>query len=403
MLFTKNLEELTKDDVIAFCQKFNEGIRVEYKSNFDTNVKNKIPKIISSFANSYGGVLILGIKTENGVPVEPFEGFEKPQRSEIELTIEEKCLENIYPLLRSAVKVIDIEGTKNIFVVIEVQQSSIAPHAIENDTKMYIRTGNQSKPYDLADIKKIEMLLHKRNQSEKYVKEIEDKYDYFYRKVHNQLINDTVPQITVTIRPSFLQGSIFDLNTLFNTTKKVEINNDNYFQVGEGINRFDSGVFSYDINNEIKEHIFNYCGTFGDVITNQSLTKRRTDKLEWYIEFSEIVYIVGRHFLFSNQLYKNCNFFGDIIADILIKNVSMQAISFEGGWKEGKHLHSVQHEVNNTINSNSVYLQTKLDDTVTDLLYNVIWAFNQGYDSITPQRLYHYVKDVLIKNNVFIT
>lgn len=66
MFFTTPLSEIDYEDVVAFCKKFSEGIRVEYKANFDTSVRRKIPKVVSSFANSYGGILILGVITENG-------------------------------------------------------------------------------------------------------------------------------------------------------------------------------------------------------------------------------------------------------------------------------------------------------------------------------------------------
>jgi hypothetical protein len=46
-------------DIRAFCARFNEGIRVEYKSTFDENVRRALPKVVSSFANSLGGVLII--------------------------------------------------------------------------------------------------------------------------------------------------------------------------------------------------------------------------------------------------------------------------------------------------------------------------------------------------------
>lgn len=39
----------------------DEGYKVEYKSTFDKSVKDKIPAIITSFANSEGGWLIIGI------------------------------------------------------------------------------------------------------------------------------------------------------------------------------------------------------------------------------------------------------------------------------------------------------------------------------------------------------
>lgn len=403
MLFIKNLDEINQEDIITFCNKYSEGIRVEYKSNFDGNVRNKISKVVSSFANSYGGILILGVKTENGIPIEPYEGFEQPTREEIELTIEELCLSNIFPVLIPTVKVVGIKDSKNVFVVIEIHESSTAPHAIENSTKMYIRTGNQSKPYDLADLDRIELLLQKRSLSVKIVDGILQKYNYFHQRVHEQITNKSLPEISVKIMPLFMQGQIVDLQNLYLTSRKTEINNDNYFRVGGGINRFDSGVFSSDVNNDINEFIFNYCGIFGEIITNMSLTKIDDGKGEWYIRFLEIILIIGRQLLFAGNLYKNCNYLGDIKIDIEINNVMNQLLVFTGGWKEGRSYYSLQSQISNSINTNSLTINDELDNIISELLYNIIWAFNQGIDSVSQEEIYIFVKDVLIKNNVFIT
>lgn len=59
MLFSKPISSLTFRDVEEFCSRFHEGMRVEYKSTFDSNVKSSLAKVLSSLANSYGGILII--------------------------------------------------------------------------------------------------------------------------------------------------------------------------------------------------------------------------------------------------------------------------------------------------------------------------------------------------------
>ena len=56
----KNLDELTYDD-LKILADIEEGYIVEYKSVFDSSVKKKIPQIFTSFANSEGGWLIIGV------------------------------------------------------------------------------------------------------------------------------------------------------------------------------------------------------------------------------------------------------------------------------------------------------------------------------------------------------
>lgn len=147
-----------------FCGKFNEGLRVEYKRDFDANVREKLPKVISSFANSHGGVLVIGVNTVNGAPQPPFEGFEPPAREEFALTVENICLQNITPPVLPRTTVVPSDVGNRVFLVIEVEESGEAPHAIENSKKVYVRTGNAANPYDLADVDLIIDLVKRRKE-----------------------------------------------------------------------------------------------------------------------------------------------------------------------------------------------------------------------------------------------
>jgi hypothetical protein len=150
MLFPER--PITAEHVRAFCAKFNEGYRVEYKRNFDANVREKAPKVLASFANSHGGVLVIGVNAPGGVPQPPFEGFEPAPRDEYPLTVENICLQNVYPPLLPRTTVVKSDIGERIFLVIEIDESSQTPHAIENSTQVYVRTGNAANPYELADV-----------------------------------------------------------------------------------------------------------------------------------------------------------------------------------------------------------------------------------------------------------
>lgn len=324
MLFIKNIDDIDENDVIAFCKKYDEGLRVEYKSNFGTSVKNKLPKVISSFANSYGGVLILGIRTDKGVAQEPYEGFEKPSREEIKLSIENKCLTNIYPLIIPSVKVIEIKKSNNVFVVIEIQESSNAPHAIENSTKMYVRTGNQSKPYDLADLNEIQTLLKKRNKSDsdETKKRLINRYKIFESILYEKITDKSKPNITITITPLFVHRQISDLQTLYESSKEFKLDNCIPFNIAGNLNRFDMGVYSSWVYNEEKKFIINYCGTNGEIVTHQSLEVKEYDEL--FITVYSIIKIMANILLFSDFLYKKCKYLGDIELTVDIQNVLNQ-------------------------------------------------------------------------------
>lgn len=177
MLFSKPITDLTFEDVEAFCKRFSENIRVEYKSTFDNSVRNKLAKALASFANSYGGVLIIGIKTKSGVPVEPFDGiaFVDP---EPRLTVENICRSSIFPEPIIYQQLVPSRLPGSAFLVIQVNESPKAPHAIENSTQVYVRTGDSANPTTLADMAMIERLLLRR-------REVLGRWDEFYGESAN--------------------------------------------------------------------------------------------------------------------------------------------------------------------------------------------------------------------------
>ncbi len=173
MLFPKPVSDLEHQDVEKFCERFTENIRVEYKSTFDHNVKKKIPRVISAFANAYGGVLMIGVDTKKGVPQKPFEGitFVDP---EPRLTLENICRENIFPEVPVYSQVVQSSVAGKAFLVVEVNESPKAPHAIENSTQVYVRTGDSVEPNALANLELIERLLLRR-------REVLERWNDFYQ------------------------------------------------------------------------------------------------------------------------------------------------------------------------------------------------------------------------------
>jgi hypothetical protein len=69
------LDLFTAQRILEACAHFNDGLCVEYKGNFDGKRQGPTAEGRFAFANSQGGVLIIGVKTVNGVRVKPIEGF----------------------------------------------------------------------------------------------------------------------------------------------------------------------------------------------------------------------------------------------------------------------------------------------------------------------------------------
>ncbi len=194
-LFTKPFSEIEFDDIEAFCEKWPEGVRVEYKRQ----IPNTIPKSVSSFANTLGGILIFGVETnENNKAILPIEGM--PSDRGMQERIEESAFTGIYPPVTQEVKVCDVpDKNGNVVVLVRVNESPEAPHAIQNKTKVYLRVGSTTQP---ADIDRIEYMLKRREKpqelSNRIINRIKERIaDYWC------LTSQPVPNLTLIARPLF--------------------------------------------------------------------------------------------------------------------------------------------------------------------------------------------------------
>jgi hypothetical protein len=97
-IFQKSFDNITGADIKNLIYiKYEERQRMEYKREMYGNKdedKRKMLRDISSFANAYGGYLIIGIEHENGIPREIID----IDNAEMERDrIEKSCLANIEP------------------------------------------------------------------------------------------------------------------------------------------------------------------------------------------------------------------------------------------------------------------------------------------------------------------
>src|SRR5207249_907476 len=154
------LRDIQFQHVVEFCETWREGVRVEYKKL----LTDQIPKVVASFANTFGGIWVIGVELDltTNQPQFPIKGFAKERG--IEERITEACWKGIYPPLTPMVQVIDVpSASENIVVVVKVPESIEAPHAVEGSTKVYVRVNSTSQPIDLAEIDRIDYLLKRRH------------------------------------------------------------------------------------------------------------------------------------------------------------------------------------------------------------------------------------------------
>ena len=119
-----------------------EGYAVEYKSTWDKDVKKKLPKIMTSFANADGGWLFVGIDDEGG-----YAGI-SDERADFDQTIAQIVHRHISPVPRFETRFVPCSDDKGVLVVNVF--AGIEPPYL-SDGSVFIRVGSSSEKYGPAD------------------------------------------------------------------------------------------------------------------------------------------------------------------------------------------------------------------------------------------------------------
>ena len=210
-MFDKLLGRVTFEDLVAFCERFPEGVRVEYKRE-----PAHIDKIVASLANTVGGFFVIGVRTDDkNMPVLPIEGM--PAKRGIEEQIVQIAHTAIYPALTPAVKILDVSGKDaRVVVVVKVAESIDAPHAVDDATKVYVRVGSTTPPYQLADVDRIEYLLKRRQEPERRREEI------IQRMVQRSPYLNHDAKCRVVIAPVYPRGVLLPMDELIERARIIQ-------------------------------------------------------------------------------------------------------------------------------------------------------------------------------------
>jgi hypothetical protein len=395
---------ITTRQVHEVCARFNEGLRVEYKEIFDRNVREQLPKIISSFANSQGGVLIIGVRAVNGVPQEPFEGFEIAPREEYPLTVENICLSNIHPPVLPRIDVVPTEVPDRAFLIVEVQESLEAPHAIENSRKVYVRTGNSANPYDLAEVDHIIDLMKRRREPEerrlRLLISAEDR--------SHQSIQPNRPISKISILPNFPRKPLCTSQQAWEfLLRNRNVLNNNYenslIRIPDGAGSLRTRAANEPNVSSQYEELNNYGLLFAS----------RQFRFEaWYgqdarqqLAFMDLFQPLLRMTLLADRFYPAHGYDGSLLAHASLDNIAGLAMRFV----RAENMLDMQTLEDFTCHANVVsaqrlisfeYLHTQRLDFLTDILLQLTWPFWQSMQDPPAARLRNFVQTLIHESGV---
>ena len=373
-MFTKPIDEITFEDVKSFCKEWAEGVRVEYKSEITVN--RHIPKIVSSFANTYGGIFLIGVEADqknnrvNAIP-----GI--LQQNGIEEQIQQSALTGIYPGVMPEIKLVGVPNTDKVVVVVRVDESVQAPHAIQNSTRVYVRTGSITSPYDLADIDRLTYMLKRREDSQAVAQQILNRIEV--RAGRGFRPSPEKPDITIIAKPVFPYRpviSVSDINT-FCETRLYPLR-----RIEGGIYSTDGGRYVEYINTnvyiEFNEHGIVYRRALLSISGEEDI-----DCSQFLLYIKDLV----KH---TMDLYKKCEYLGNIEISVHLQEVLRKTLIDTNG-------RNYREEITDNLNARPECFDTEVSasiqclardieikenrkDIVEDLMCQLLWAFNVPVD-----------------------
>ena len=370
-MFTKPIDEITFEDVKSFCDVWAEGVRVEYKKEI-----RHIPKIVSSFANTYGGVFLIGVEadqTNNCVNAIP--GI--PQQNGIEEQIQQSALTGIYPGVMPEIKLVGVPNTDKIVVVVRVDESVQAPHAIQNSTRVYVRTGSITSPYDLANMDRITYMLKRREDSQVVAQQILNRIEA--RAGRGFRPSPEKPDITIIAKPVFPYRPVIPVSDIYTF---CETRLHPLRRIEGGIYYTDGGRYVEYINTNVYIE-FNEHG----IVYRRALLSISGEE---DIDCSQFLFCIKDLVKHTMDLYKKCEYLGNIEISVHLQEVLRKTLIDPKGRYYREEITgnlNAQPECFDTEVSASIQcfardleIEKNRKDIVEDLMCQLLWAFNVPID-----------------------
>lgn len=371
-MFTKPIGEITFEDIEFFCREWTEGVRVEYKEEI-----KHIPKIVSSFANTYGGIFLIGVEadqTDNKV-IFPIEGI--PKMSGIEERIQQSALTGIYPGVIPEIRVVDVPNSGNVVVVVRVDESVQAPHAIQNSTRVYIRTGSITDPYELSDIDRISHMLKRREDSQTVARQILDRIER--RAGRGFRPSPEKPDIIIIAKPIFPYRPVISASDIYKL----------YQTKLDPLGRVEGGIFYTDGGRYVE-----YISTNKYIEFNEYGIVYRRDLLSIYgeddFDCSQFLFCIKGLVEHAIDLYKKCEYLGNIEINVHLQEVLRKTLidSMPSDYREEitRNLRAIPECFDTEVFASKqcfardLESEKMLKEIVEDLMCQLLWAFNVPID-----------------------
>lgn len=392
-LYTKDINEITFKDIEAFCnEELEEDIRLEYKREIENS--KKIAKEIAAFANTYGGLLLIGVEEgDDRKPKLPLCGIDYTDGLHEKIT--SIAFKGIYPPVFPEIQVckLDTDTTKAIIVVRTIE-SKDTPHRIDKDSKAYVRVASQSMPV-LAKSDDIEFLQDRRKKA------IETR-EWLLERAHERFAvkyNTPNPLSTwgISIVPLYPHKELIDFSKLFEILNKsrVRYEEECFPSKRTPITLQNSILYSRSMS---KEHYYfekkrhTEVNSFGLLLHKESMKDSDDNDVD-SLHARESLEIIITVLSFAKRFYKALGFGGIIQIYFFCENVRGKCLV-----ENNEYI----NEFDNNISLLRVTTVSELTDhfekIIISLYREFLWSFNAepmaSNDKILQQQFEIFSRDV---------
>lgn len=188
-LFAADLEKLRLTDLEGFLglsgpedQRPPEGSRIDFKESLPSDIGDDV----AAMSNSYGGLILIGVKSsrkKGNIPIE-FSGVDATS-GDVRARITDRILATVHPRPEFEIAVLATQGTNRAIVVIRVREGSFPPyeHIRGATVRIPVRIQDTNRQ---ATVREIEALLAKRKTAGSSPQELVS--DYIEARVISPLV-----------------------------------------------------------------------------------------------------------------------------------------------------------------------------------------------------------------------
>jgi hypothetical protein len=385
--------------------QIEEDIDLDYKSQFP----NDLSRIICAFANTQGGIILLGVEEieKTRRPKYPPVGIKGDSQS-IRQAILNISFDNIYPPIEPEIKEVNLPDSSSFIFFIRVAQSPLL-HSVDRRTRVYIRSRDNNRGYELASINQLLWLFEKRDKSiklrdtllENAIKNSEN-FEKKFQKDPQEINWKDGCHLQISLLPIFPSIQIFtDIRELLDEVNSLDQVVSNWFGVERKVpwqkyhfRTISHGVCLEDRGLDFAAQYIEF-GDFGQIFfdflikpieVKKLLIPRNTEQrsIESFIVLSSF----DISMLLVNSFYSKIRFNQPVLLNATLNNVEDILLHFD--WP-GSNNNSANERLSKRcldrkivllyqeFNSND--LINNLNIILFDLAKQLLWSFGEGWDN----------------------